>query len=159
MPAINGSLSVAPQIASLALNIHQTQQALHSTAPALNQPCAVFRILRLQTCCCSAEATTIVTHRQRHESEHERECWCGYRCGYKCGYRCGYRCGYKCGCKCGGEGKSAYLSARSDVVHQLWHGRSDGSVMLLKRLAHTLQDLLPLLMCTDTHLNARPSWL
>ncbi len=31
MPAINGSLSVAPQIASLALNIHQTL-----TGPTLN---------------------------------------------------------------------------------------------------------------------------
>ena len=45
----------------------------------------------------------------------------------------------KCGCKCGREGKSVYLSARSDVVHQLRQGSSDGSIMLFKCLAYTLQ--------------------
>ncbi len=85
----------------------------------------------------SAEATTILTQKQRHEFEHERECWCGYKFGNKYEYRRE--------CKCGRGGKSRYLSTRSDVVHQLRQGRSDGSVMLLKCLAHTLQGI-PLLI-------------
>ena len=83
----------------------------------------------------------MVTQKQRHEFECEHEYWCGYKFGYKPGYMYEYKCGYKCG----SEGKSAYLSARSDVLHQVWQGRSDGSVMLLKRFAHTLQGVYPCL--------------
>lgn len=91
----------------------------------------------------SAHATNLVTQKQGHEVERERKRWCGYKFSYKNGYRYWYRyrsrCGYKCGYRCGREGKSVYLSARCDVVHQMWQGRSDGRIMLLKSLAHTLQ--------------------